>query len=59
MHCYQSQNLLNEQLLLEVSLFGFNFLSELQYLGCYYNEYPVTQTAFLYLELPLKRAFFV
>ena len=58
MHCYQSQNLLNEQLLLEVSLFRFNFLSELQYRG-YYNEYPVTQTAFLYLELPLKRAFFV
>ena len=49
---------LNQQLLCKVSLFWFQFVSALQYLNCYYNEYSVKQTASLYLKLPLKPALF-
>ena len=53
-----SQKWLSQQLLFEVSLFWFHFVSALQYLDCYYNEYPVKHTAYLYLKLPSKPAFF-
>ena len=32
-------------------LVRFHFASARQHLGCYYNEYPVKQTALLYLKL--------
>ena len=44
MYCNESQKSLSQQLLFEVSVFRFHFVSALQYLGCYDNEYPVTQT---------------
>ena len=31
---------------------NISFVSALQYLDYYYNEYPLKQTAFLYLKLP-------
>ena len=41
----KSQKLSSQQLFFEVSFFRFNFVSPIQYLHCYYNEYPVKQTA--------------
>ena len=46
-YCNESQKQLSQQLLFEASLFSFRFISALQYLGCYYNEYAVMQTASL------------
>ena len=37
----------------------FKFLYLGSFCFCYYNEYPVKQTAFLYLKLPFKPAFLV
>ena len=51
MYCNESRISLTQQLLFEVSLSRFHFVSALQYLE--YNEYPVKQTASLYLKLPL------
>ena len=48
----ESQKSLTSQLLFQVSLFRFHFVSECQYLDCFYNEYPVKQTALLFLKLP-------
>ena len=44
-HSNESPKSMSQQLLFEVSLFRFYFVSELQYLDCYYNEYQVKQTA--------------
>ena len=41
----------------EVSLFRFHFISLLQHLDCYYNEYPVKQTVILYLEVSFETCF--
>ena len=41
MYCNESLKSLTQQLLFEVSLFKFHFVSALQYLYCYYNEYTV------------------
>ena len=41
-----------QQLFFEFSLFRFCFVSPLLYLDRYYNEYPVKQTASLYLKFP-------
>ena len=38
----ESQKLLSHQLLLKISCFRFHFVSALQYLDCYYIEYPVS-----------------
>ena len=40
--------------LFEVSLVRFHFDSLLKYLDCCYTEYPLKQTASLYLKLPFK-----
>ena len=45
--------------MLEVFLFRFILFSAFQYLECYYNEYPVKETASLYLKLLLKPAFYM
>ena len=58
MYSNESRKSWSQQHLFEVSLFQFYFVSEVQYLDCYYNEYPVKQTASLYLKLPLKPAVF-
>ena len=58
MYSNESRKSLSQQPLLEVSLFGFYFVSALQYLDCHYNEYPMKQTAPLCLKLPLKPALF-
>ena len=42
--------------LFEVSLVRFHFDSVLKYLDCCYTEYPLKQTASLYLKLPFKPA---
>ena len=39
------------------SLFRFHFISLLQHLDCYYNEYPVKQTVILYLEVSFETCF--
>ena len=52
MYCNESWKSLGPQLLFEVSLFRFHFVSILQYLDRYYNEYPLNQTVLLYLKLP-------
>ena len=57
-YCNESQKQLSQQLLFEASLLSFRFISALQYLDCYYNEYAVMQTASLYLKLPLNFALF-
>ena len=57
-YCDEFRELLSQQLLFEVSLFMISFASALQYLDYYYNEYPLKQTAVLYLKLLLKTAFF-
>ena len=44
MYYNESRKSLSQQLLFEVSVFRFHFVSALQYLDCYDNEYPVTQT---------------
>ena len=49
-HSNESSKLLSQQRLLEISLLCFHFVSTLQYLDCYYNEYPLKQTAFLHLK---------
>ena len=52
--CYNEfQKALSEQLLFEFSLFRFYFVSAFQYLDNFYYEYPVKQTALLYLKLPI------
>ena len=43
-HCKESQKLLSQQLLFDVPVFRFYFVSVPYYLGCYGNEYPVKQT---------------
>ena len=50
MYCYESWKSLSPQLLFEVSLFRFHFVSALQYLDCYLDcsEYPVKQTLFFF-----------
>ena len=48
MYCNESRKSLSQQLLLEVSIFRFHFISALQYLYCYNNEYLMKQTASLY-----------
>ena len=53
MYCNESQKSLSRQLLFEVSLFMFHFVSAL-----YYNEHPVKETVSLYLKLLLKPVFF-
>ena len=58
MYCNESRKSPSQQILFEVSLFRFHFVSALQYLDCYYNEYTVNQTVSLYSKLPLKPAFF-
>ena len=58
MYSNESKNILIQQFLFEVSLLWFNFVSALQYLDYYYNEYPVNQTNYLYLKLRLKSAFY-
>ena len=58
MYSNESHKSLSQQLLFEVSLFRFHFVSALQYLECCYNEYPVKQAASLCLKLLLKPAFF-
>ena len=45
-----SENYWVEQLLLKVYLFSFHFISALQYLDYYDNEYSMKQTASLYLK---------
>ena len=45
MYSNEFQKSLSQQLLPEVSLFRFHFVSELQYLDRYFSEYPVKQTA--------------
>ena len=45
-----SENYWVKQLLLKVYLFSFHFIFALQYLGYYDNEYPMNQTASLYLK---------
>ena len=55
----ESRKSLSPQLLFEVSVFTFHLVSALQYLYCYCNEYPVKQTASLYLKWPLEPAFFL
>ena len=57
-YCNESQKQLSQQLLFEASLFSFRFISVLQYLDGYYNEYAVMQTASLYLKLPLNFSLF-
>ena len=52
MYCNESQKLLSQQLLFEVSLFMFNFISAL-----HYNEYQVKQIVSPHLKLPLELAF--
>ena len=44
-YCNESQKSVSQQLLFDVSLFKFHFVSAFQYLDCYYNEYLVKQTA--------------
>ena len=44
-YCNVFRKVLSQQLLLEISLLRFHSVSALQFLDCYYNEYPVTQTA--------------
>ena len=58
MYSSQSQTSLSQQPLFEVSLFAFHIASALQYLDYCYGEYPVKQTVFLYLKLPLKPSLF-
>ena len=53
-YCNESQKLSSQQ----VFFFRFNFVSPLQFLHCYYNEYPVKQTATFYIKFPLKPTFF-
>ena len=55
-YCNEFQKSSSQQHLFDVSLFNFHFVSALQYLDCYYNEYLVKQTGVLYLKLPLKLA---
>ena len=45
-----SENYWDRQLLLKVYLFSFHFIFALQYLDYYDNEYPMNQTASLYLK---------
>ena len=45
MYYSESRKSLYQQILFEVSLGRFHFVSALQYLGSYCNEYPVKQTA--------------
>ena len=56
-HSNESSKLLRQQRLFEISLLCFHFFSTLQYLDCYYNEYPLKQTAFLYLKSLLEPVF--
>ena len=58
-YCNESLKSLSQQLLFEFSVLRIHFASAPQYSDCYYNEYPVKQTALLYLKLPLKPACFV
>ena len=44
MYCNEPQKPLSQKLLFQVPLFRF-FVSALQHLDCYYNEYPMNQTA--------------
>ena len=53
----ESQKLSSQQLVFEDSFFKFNFVSPLQYLHCYYNEYPEKQKASFYIKLPMKPTF--
>ena len=59
MYSNKYQKSLSQQLLFEVPLFRFQFVSALYYLDCYYNAYLMKQTASLYLKLPLNSIFLV
>ena len=59
--CSESPKLLSQQLAFDDSLFRFYFVSALQdYMRIltYHNEYPIKQTAYLYLKLSLKPSIF-
>ena len=53
----ESQKSLSWRLCLKL-LYSASFFSAFQYLQCYYNEYPVKQTASWFLKLPLEPAFY-
>ena len=62
MYCNELLRSKSQQLLFKVSLFRFHFVSTIQYLNCYYNGYPMKQTASLsslliMYKLSLKPAF--
>ena len=44
-YCNESQKSVRQQLLFDVSLFKFHFVSAFQYLDCYYNECLAKQAA--------------
>ena len=46
MYCSESRKSLGPQLLFEISLFKCHFISAIQYLYCYCDEYPLKQTAY-------------
>ena len=57
--CNKSGKSVSQNLLFEFFVFRFHFVSALQYLHCYDNEYLVKQTALFELNLSLKPAFFL
>ena len=54
----KSKKSLSQELLLEVSLFWFHFVSALQYLDRYYDEYTMKQTASLNTIVALETFIF-
>ena len=57
-NCNESGKSLSQQLLFEVSLFRFHFVSALQCLDYCYKEYQVKQTASLSLKLAFETCIF-
>ena len=58
-YCNRPQKSSSQQIFFKIYFFRFYFVSPIQYLDCYDNEYPVKQTASLYLKLSLKPVFLV
>ena len=54
----KSKKSLSQELLLEVCLFWFHFVSALQYLDRYYDEYTMKQTASLNTTVAIETFIF-